>query len=99
MTSGHPYEKAVNPLYSRREDRVIHGSMVGEIWEVEPAAGTGWMVRRAGSLESESTHPSIEEAVERARQLARQKSGEALVKDRGGHITEHWTFRDFGRAT
>jgi len=73
--------------------------MAGEVWKVEPVDGHRWLVRRAGTLELESTHPSIEEAIEHARKLAREQSGEARVKDRVGRITEQWMFRDFGRVT
>ena len=71
--------------------------VAGDIWEVQPADGSGWIVRRAGAPESESTlHSSIEEAIEHARKLARDERGEARVKDRGGRIAERWTFGDFG---
>ena len=74
-------------------------TMTGELWEVEPTAGDRWIVRKAGSLEMESTHASIEEAIEQARKLAREQNGDARIRDRGGRITEHWMFRDLGRSS
>jgi uncharacterized protein YdaT len=48
----------------------------------------GWAVKPAGGARASSVHPTQSEAIERARELAKNQQSELLVHDRHGRIRE-----------
>jgi Uncharacterized protein conserved in bacteria (DUF2188) len=65
------------------------------IWVVKQH-GRVWRVLRQGSYVASSVHPSREEAIERAAELARRYGGKYRVKDLAGRVVEQ---QDYSAAT
>lgn len=54
--------------------------------------GDKWSVRRAGSLRASGTYQTQREAVDKARDLARNQQTELYVHDRDGRIRERSSY-------
>lgn len=55
-------------------------------------SGEGWAVKRAGSKKATATFATQREAIERAREIARNKRSELLIHGRDGKIREKNTY-------
>ncbi|MFG1375571.1 DUF2188 domain-containing protein [Xanthobacter autotrophicus] len=58
--------------------------------------GSKWSVRRAGAVRASATYDTQTEAIERARQLAKNESTELYIHGRDGRIRER---SSYGRDT
>jgi len=54
--------------------------------------GDRWSVRRSGAARASATYPTQQEAIERARELARSQGSELYIHGRDGRIRERSTF-------
>jgi hypothetical protein len=68
-----------------------------DVWEVR-RHGRQWRVNRRGSHVSSSVHPSREEAVARAADLARRCSGRYRVRDLSGRVLEEGDYAALPRC-
>lgn len=55
-------------------------------------AGNGWAVKRAGSKKATKTFDTQRDAIQRAREIARNKGSELLIHGRDGKIREKNTY-------
>ena len=62
-------------------------------YHVTPNADDGWKVKAAGGERASSTHETKAQAVERARELAKnQDKSQVVVHRRDGTIQTEWTY-------
>lgn len=54
--------------------------------------GNGWAVKRAGSKRATETFDTQRDAIQRAREIARNKGSELLIHGRDGKIREKNTY-------
>lgn len=54
--------------------------------------GNGWAVKRAGSKKATETFDTQRDAIQRAREIARNKGSELLIHGRDGKIREKNTY-------
>jgi len=54
--------------------------------------GSKWSVRRAGALRASATFDTQQEAIAKARELARNQATELYIHDRSGRIRERQSY-------
>jgi hypothetical protein len=66
-----------------------------KVYHVTPGAGDHWQVKGEGNRRATSLHPTKEEAVSRARELAKGRSlGQVIVHKNDGTIQTEYTYGD-----
>lgn len=55
-------------------------------------SGSKWSVRRSGAAKATAIYSTQEEAIERARNIARREKGEVYIHGRDGRIRDRRTY-------
>jgi hypothetical protein len=71
---------------------MMKGSAMSKQGQHVVPSNSGWSVRKAGASRASSTHPTQQEAIAAATQIARNQKTELYIHGRDGRIRERNSF-------